>query len=227
MKKIVFSILVLSFLIGACTPATQPSAPAPISDADLQGTANAIAQQTLAVIPVIITPTEPPINTAVVLTATSTEPSVTPTETQSPELLTLTATLGTGTPPSTSDPNSLPTMTLPPPSATPNVLTPVPTDVAMQYGTVPNDYPRGWITVVNKADDETYISLQTSLDNGQSWIDEYPIKKRKSLEVAEPAGRYHYVVWVGATRMTGDFGLGQRHTIQIVIRNASVEVIAK
>jgi hypothetical protein len=227
MKKIVFSVLVLGLLIGACTPAAQPVAPTPISDADLQATANVAAQQTLAAIPTIVTPTQPPTDTPVVVTATNTEPPVTPTETQNPDLLTLTATLGTGTIPATTDPNALPTMTPPPPSATANVLTPVATDVAMQYGTVPNDYPRGWITVVNKADDETYISLQIVLDNGQSWIDEYPVKKRKSLEVVEPAGRYHYVVWVGATKMTGDFGLGYHHTVQIVIRNTSVEIIAK
>ncbi len=227
MKKFLFSVLILGLLTGACAPAAQPAAPTPLSDADLQGTANAIAQQTLQAIPAVDTPTPPPTITPVVLTATNTEApteAVTPTETQNSALLTLTATLSTGAPTSTTGPASA-TGTPAVPSATLNPLTPTETLYPRHYDTIPNDYPRGTVNVINKAKVEMYISMQMTTQEGLVWIDEYPVEK--SIEVIEPVGKYFYVVWVGGNKLMGNFKLGRKDYVTIKVFKDKVEIVQK
>jgi hypothetical protein len=98
MKKMLVMIVMLGFTLSACLPAfTQPqadSSPAPISEADLRATAEILSQQTLQALP---TMPPPPSETPVIVTETETPILETATETPNPVLLTLTATLGTGT----------------------------------------------------------------------------------------------------------------------------------
>ncbi|NOH03525.1 MAG: hypothetical protein HND47_16965 [Chloroflexi bacterium] len=95
MKKLLITVLLSGLVLSACLPATQGAGnPTPLSEADLQGTAAVLSQQTLQAPP---SPTVAPSETPVVLTPTTTADPATPTKTPNPLLLTLTATLGTGT----------------------------------------------------------------------------------------------------------------------------------
>lgn len=202
-------LFVLSVLLGACLPQGAPAAatPTPISVEDLQATAAVLSQQTLQAIP---SNTPRPSETPVVLTPTQTPILETPTETPNPILLTLTATLGTGTVSpevgtggiASSDMTATAGLTFVPGSADPTT-TPHP----QFYGTLPPHLPYGYITLVNKAEVEVYISLRCVTGSGQVTILEYPVKKR--VEATAPSGKYTYVAWVGGRQFTGAFSLSQ------------------
>src|SRR3972149_5912101 len=151
MKKASFMLLALCLTLSACIPAvlqTDVASPAPFSEIDLQATAAILVQQTLQSLP---SPTLAPSNTAVMLTATNTPVQPTQTETQNPILLTLTATLGTGTvmagTPATS-------------AVTPNpALSAAPSETLhpQHYGTMPPNLPYGQIMLINNSKAEVYI----------------------------------------------------------------------
>ena len=226
MKKIFALVILLSVFLSACLPAAlQPQAanPTPISEADLQGTAAVLSQQTLQALP---TQTSAPSKTPIVTTPTNTPTQATVTETQNPVLLTLTATLGTGTVTagtetsgtltSTRAGTSLPTSTSTiNPNSTPNPLTPTTTPHPQFYGTLPPNLPFGSIYLVNKAKVEVYISLRCETKDGYVTILEYPVKK--TVKAKAPSGKYTYVAWVGGRQFTGSFSLstGQDLTINI------------
>jgi hypothetical protein len=223
MKKIFFLMITLGLLVSACgtsaVPQTQPPVvqPSPISEADLQATAAALSQQTLQALP---TQTVTPSNTPVAVTPTNTATTTaTPTQagtstpTQNPILLTLTATLGTGTPfTSTPGPTSAPGTVIPT-SSTPGSATLIPdfgststnVPVPLEYGTMPPDLPGGKIKLLNQSGSETYISLQCTTNDGYHSILEYPVESR--VIAKGPAGYYHFVAWVGGKKFSGNFRL--------------------
>lgn len=218
MKKIVALVIVFGLSLSACMPATfqsQATNPTPISEAALQATAALLAQQTLQALP---TDTSVPSNTPVVTTPTNTLTPATPTETQNPILLTLTATLGTGTvapgteavvgTEATGGSNTTST-----PRNTPNPLTPTTTPHPQFYGTLPPAVPYNYIVLTNKAEVDVYISLRCETSNGSVTILEYPVKKL--IEVEAPVGQYTYVAWVGGRQFTGAFSLSKDKAIKI------------
>ena len=90
MKKILLPTLGLTLILSACMPAfLQPTAP-PAPEVDLNATAAVLVQSSLEALP---SPTSVPSETPVVIveTSTNTVVPVTPSETQNPALLTLTA----------------------------------------------------------------------------------------------------------------------------------------
>jgi len=203
MKKILLPALGLSLILSACMPAfLQPTA-APAPQVDLNATAAVLVQASLDAQP---TPTSAPSETPVVVTETSTSTAipVTPGETQNPALLTLTATLGTGTVAA----SVIGTATTPAPSVTPNPVisvTPSTTEHPRFFGTLPPNLPFGFVTLVNRAKADAYISLQCTTKDGYTTIIEYPVKG--TIEIKAPAGKYFYVAWVGGRQMTGNFRL--------------------
>ncbi len=218
MKKIFFLLVALCLTLSACLPAAlqpQATSPAPPSEADLQATVAVSVQQTLQSLP---TPTLAPSNTAVMLIATSTQTqaTLTPTGTQNPVLLTLTATLGTGTViagtpgASTVTPNptfsAAPTETLHP----------------QHYGTMPPNLPSGQITLINNSRAEVYISLQCTTKDGYVTVIEYPVGRR--VETSAPVGSYVYVAWVGGNKIVGEFKLDQSHDLTLTIFKDRVEI---
>lgn len=222
MKKIFILVLALGVILSACIPAGfQPQAanPTPISEDDLRATAAILSQQTLqAMLP---TETLAPSKTPVVRTPSAAPTQATPTETQNPILLTLTATLGTGTiAPETEAAamtaaviaGTLPFTTTP--SAAPIPLTPT-TPRPQFYGTLPPDLPYGSIYLVNKAKVEVYISLRCVTKDGYVTILEYPVKK--TVKAKAPAGSYTYVAWVGGREFTGSFSLSAEQDLTINI----------
>lgn len=229
MKKLFFLVTALSLILSSCLPAMlQPQATAaPVLVENLEATAAILSQQTLQALP---TQTVVPSNTAVITTPTETPTQATPTETQNPILLTLTATLGTGTVAAGSETSLLGTPgtltvtntgTLPvttTPSATPNPainITITGTAHPQHSGTMPPNLPYGEITLINNSKAEVYISLRCVTKDDYVTIIEYPVKK--IITTNAPAGQYTYVVWVGGRKIVGSFSLGksQDRTINI------------
>ena len=233
MKKIIFLFAALSLTLSACVPAMfQTAAPSPVppSNAELQATAAILSQQTLDALPA---PSLAPSNTPVVVTNTSvptntsTPTQSTPTETVNPILLTLTATLGTGTVtagtaiPGT--PGTPGTSTI-----TPNPAfsaTPTETLYPQQYGTMPPNLPSGDITLINESRAEVYVSLQCTTKDGFVTIIEYPVGRR--VQTGAPAGEYVYVVWVGGNKIVGEFRLGASQYLTMTIFKDRVGIKSK
>ena len=222
MKKIFFLLIALCLTLSACIPAVfQPDAasPVPISEADLQATVAIQVQQTLQSLP---SPTLAPSNTAVLAaTATPTQATPTPAETQNPILLTLTATLGTGTVIAEIPVSGTPGTS----TVTPNpAISAAPTETLhpRHYGTMPPNLPYGQIMLVNSSRAEVYISLQCTTKDGYVTIIEYPVGRR--VKTNAPAGRYVYVAWVGGVKIVGKFGLDKFQDLTLTIYKDRVEI---
>jgi hypothetical protein len=215
MKKMLMTVLTFTLILSACLPAAaqpEPIHPTPISEDDLRATAAVLSQQTLQALP---TPTIAPSETPVFVAATSTPIQETPTETQNPILLTLTATLGTGT--VTGDGQTLAdaTGTLPFTGSSGVPLNPTKTPHPLFYGTLPPNLPFGNISLVNKAKVDVYISLRAVTSQGYVTILEYPVKNR--VDTKAPSGKYTYVAWVGGRQFTGSFSLSKEQDLLISI----------
>lgn len=231
MKKTLIMLVALVLTLSGCIPAVfQPETinPTPLSGADLEATAAVLSLQTLQSLP---TRTVAPSETPVVMTATKTPIQSTPTETQNPILLTLTATLGTGT---VTANNETPASGTPLPGASivisgtlPFTITPsatvnpafsaTPTLEArpLSYGTLPPNLPFGTIALINKAKVDVYISLRGITRDGYVTIIEYPVKS--SVQARAVAGKYTYVAWVGGKQFTGAFSLSKDQALVINI----------
>lgn len=87
---------------------------------------------------------------------------------------------------------------------------PVPTAAAdpvhLSHGTAPPRTPNGEIKLSNRADADVYVSLQGTMSDGSTVINEYPVGGTMTVKV--PAGWYVYVAWVGGEKFTGQFKLG-------------------
>jgi hypothetical protein len=195
MKKAIIFTLGLGLILSACMmPAFLQPATTPAPQVDLPASLTVVVQETLQA---LSTPTVMPSKPAVIVTpsATNTRPPVTPTETQNPILLTLTATLGTAT------------VGVTPGPTTTGTLPPTETLHPRHFGTMPPRLPSGNITLINRSKAEAYISLQCTTKEGYLTIIEYPVNKM--IKFKAPAGNYVYVAWVGGRQMTGVFGLSQ------------------
>ncbi len=232
MKRLFFLTVAIGLVTSACGTAAAPVSvptpalvnPSPINPADLNATAAAMAQQTLAAMP---TNTEPPSATPVPPTETPTEtpsPTFTATqeaftlaETQNPILLTLTATLGTGTPDEATP--FLPAPALP--TSTPDLTTPTETPYPRTYGTMPPNAPAGKVYIFNKAKTEATISLHCTTKEGYTAYIEYPVNG--SLKIKVPAGYYSFVVWVNGKVYRGNFKLQEGGEAAVTIYKDHVE----
>lgn len=221
MNKAVLSIALL-LLTAACLPLT-PAPPPPTIDSNVDnaGTAEAMLKtaiaQTLAVLPTSTPP--PPVNT-VTSPATSTSellPTLTPdiaqTATQAAIDTALFSSTGTfeaitSTPLPATFPAGSATTT-----HTPAVLT---------YGTLPPAVPYAYVTLVNRAKTQAYISLQVVTAQGGPTIMEYPVRGR--IRVQAPVGQYLYVAWVGGRKMVGEFRLHREDDLEIFLYRDRVEV---
>lgn len=229
MKKAFVLVIALCLSLSACMPAlfqTQSTNPTPVSEVELQATAAILSQQTLQALP---TATSAPSNTPVVTTPTKTPTQPTPTETQNPILLTLTATLGTGTAvPDTETAGALSVtstgtlLSTVVPSVTANPLTPTILPQPQFYGTLPPDVPSGSIYLTNKAEADVYISLRCVTSKGNVTILEYPVKKY--IDIDAPVGKYTYVAWVGGREFTGAFSLSNDKAIKIEFFKTRVSI---
>jgi len=226
MKKLFFLAIALSLIISACISANVPPT-APLPTENLAATAAVFVQQTLQGLP---TPTLVPSITPVITTPTEIPTQPTSTETQNPILLTLTATLGTGTAAVGSETSLLETAGAPTASTndallitatatvTPNPafsVTPAGTAHPQYSGTMPPHLPSGEITLINKSKADVYISLRCVTKDNLVTITEYPVKKIVTAKV--PAGQYTYVVWVGGRKIVGSFSLAKSEFLTINI----------
>jgi hypothetical protein len=229
MKNLFVPGIALVLMLSACLPTAsqQPAAAtlAPVSEPNVQATVEVSVQQTLQSLP---TPTLAPSNTPVMVTATQAAtqtPQSTSTETQNPILLTLTATLGTGTA-VTSTPGTPGTLQ---PTATSVVnvnpafsATVTETPHLQYYGTMPPFLAYSNITLNNKSKSEVYISLQCTTSEGYKTIIEYPVSGQ--IKTNAPVGKYIYVAWVGGRQFTGKFALGDGKDLVINIFKDHLEI---
>lgn len=225
MKRFLFALSALGLMLGACMPAfSQPqNVPSPISEADLQGTAAVLSQQTLQSLP---TETSLPSETPVVHTPSHTPTQPTATETVNPALLTLTATLLAGTPSEgtqTSITGTPPTQgSVETPSATTIPPTLDGTARPLSFGTLPPALPAGTLSLFNKSDVDVYISLRCVTKEGYVTILEYPVKQ--NFNVNAPAGSYTYIAWVGGRQFDGSFSLDKDGFITVTFFKDRINV---
>lgn len=229
-------MIAFGLVISACGTSKNPSVPAgaasnpsPISEKDLQATSDVIVQQTMQAMP---TPTLQPSNTPVVVTQTPTiipsttsSPTlaVTATQTQNPILLTLTATLGTGTP---SAGTIIPGNTSGTVQTTviPDFSTPATEPAYPQtYGTMPPNLPFGKVTVYNQAKTEAYVSLQCTTKDGYVSIIEYPLSGNGKTGTKMPAGSCRAVAYVGGNPpFSANFKLRAGGNASVTITNKGI-----
>jgi hypothetical protein len=220
MRKTFFLITAFFLTLSACSPAvpsSQATGPAPLSETDLQATVAVQVEQTIQSLP---TPTLAPSNTPMVITATSVATQTQePTETQNPILLTLTATLGTGT--ATTDmPGALLFTATPNPALS---RTPIGTDYFQYAGTMPPNLPSGHITLINLSKVAVSIALRCETKDGYVTYIDYPVGG-STVSDKIPAGTYTYVAWVGGKKSNGGFKLSVSQGVQFIIYKDRIEI---
>jgi hypothetical protein len=220
--KIVVLGSILALLLSACLPIFTPT-PGPGPTVDVAGTSDALFKtavaQTLTARP---SPTfVPATDTAVISVASATlPPSDTPPPTATlPVDLTATAATATGNiPTATGGPvNVASTATL-----AAGQVTAIWTLAIRKYGTLPPAVPFTYLTLVNKANAEAYISLQVNMPNGEYTVIEYPVKG--TIKIQAPVGSYLYVTWVGGNKMVGNFRLHQDEEFSILLYKDKVVI---
>lgn len=225
MKKLSLILIAIAFSVSACLPAflQQPEVTSPPA-LDLNATAAVLSQQTLNALP---SDTLEPTNTPVIKSPTETPTLATATETQNSILLTLTATLGTGTVNPGSESSLLGTpssSSTPTSSATPSLFNPTITETAhpLHSGTMPPFLPFGHIELLNKSKADAYISMRCVTKEGNVTILEYPVGN--FVNAKAPAGKYTYVLWVGGRQLLGKFSLSKNQDLTITIYKDRVTI---
>lgn len=211
--KLVVLGSILALLLSACLPIFTPTV-GPGPTVDVAGTSDALFKtavaETLTARP---SPTlVPATDTAVIPVASATlPPSDTPPPTATPPVdLTTTAT------------GNVPTATGGPATLAPGQVTAIWTLAIRKYGTLPPAVPFTYLTLVNKANAEAYISLQVNMPNGEYTVIEYPVKG--TIKIQAPVGSYLYVAWVGGNKMVGNFRLHQDDEFSILLYKDKVVI---
>jgi hypothetical protein len=218
MKRAVFSVALI-LMTAACLPLTPaPATPTP-PVVDNAGTAESMLKtavaQTLAVLP-----TDTPLSAVSSATSTFTSaPEALPTETDTmtatlaavdPTLVVPTGTFEAVT--GTTVPENLPV----------GSATTTHTPAVLTYGTLPPAVPFAYVTLVNRAKTQAYISLQVVTAEGGPTIIEYPIRGR--IKIQAPIGQYLYVAWVGGRKIVGEFRLHHEDDLEILLYRDRIEV---
>jgi hypothetical protein len=221
MKKMLFLLTALCFILSACIPAafqTQATSPAP-EIPDIQATVAAQVAQTVQSMPSL---TSAPSNTPVIITVTSaptnTQPPPTLTATQSQSLSTPSAAPGTGTAVATVGTLSATATQVPPQN-----VTPTGTSHYQYYGTMPPNLPFGNVSLLNMSKRDAYISLQCTTVDGYVTVIEYPVGG-STVKAKAPAGQYLYVAWIGGKQFSGNFKLDKSQDRKILMYKDRVEI---
>jgi hypothetical protein len=225
MNKFVFSIVTL-LLIGACV---LPQIPTQITNpvADTAGTAETILKTA-----VVQTLTAQPTQTPLLATGTSTPTSVLPEAAASPTApppseqaatpTTAAPAIGDVSSPVPTGTFDIPTATDIPATRIAGPVTATQTPGVLTYGTLPPAVPFSYVTLINRARTQAYISLQVVTAEGGPTIIEYPVDGQ--VEVKAPTGHYLYVAWVGGRKMVGEFRLHLNEDLTITLYRDRVEI---
>ncbi|MFN8400999.1 MAG: LysM peptidoglycan-binding domain-containing protein [Anaerolineales bacterium] len=78
---------------------------------------------------------------------------------------------------------------------------------------IPNNAVYATIWLINKSEEDVYISLRTSRADGSNAINEFPVGNRMDVEI--PTGWVDYTAYVGGRKFTGGFMVKEdsQHTI--------------
>ncbi len=219
-RAVISSVLIL--LTAACLPLTPSPAPPAPPVVDNAGTADAMLKtaiaQTLAVLPTY-TPL-PPVSSETPTATSASEmllPTLTPdiAQTATQAALSTAQFVYTGT-------FEVATSTAGPVSVPLGSATTTHTPAVLTYGTLPPAVPFAYITLINRAKTQAYISLQVTTAKGGPTIMEYPVHGRINIEA--PIGQYLYVAWVGGRQMVGEFRLHQGDELEISLYRDRIEV---
>jgi hypothetical protein len=220
MNRLAVAALILSVALSACIPGFGPVS-AGKSEATMIALAGTLAAQTVAAQP---TSTVLPSNTPTVTvppTITSTVvPAPTETLTPAPDSQTTASATRTATVTGTLPGTSLATATL---TTVVGIGTASPTDlmVPRTYGTQPPTIAYGRVRLINLAHAQVYISFQCRTQEGLEAVVEYPVSG--TITVSVPAGRCHYVAWVGGREFVGDVGIHKFE--ELVFKFKKTEII--
>lgn len=94
--------------------------------------------------------------------------------------------------------------------------------VPRSHGSAPPGTPNGRITLSNKSKSEVYVSLQGTMRDGSTVINEYPVGGMFDVKV--PAGWYIYVAWVGGRKFEGQFKLSGDSNLTMIFQRDKVTV---
>lgn len=96
------------------------------------------------------------------------------------------------------------------------------TPAVLTYGTLPPAVPFAYVSLINRAKTQAYISLQVVTAEGGPTIMEYPVHGR--IKIQAPVGQYLYVAWVGGRKMVGEFRLHSEDDLEILLYRDRVEI---
>lgn len=211
MNRLFLIALALSLFLSGCIPGLSPMA-AGDAQATSLALAGTLAAQTMIALP---SPTILPTNTltATVPPTATLAPTRTPRNTATPTTVT-TTTAGTSSAQAETSTVTV-TGTLPSPIAsvtsTPTFGfgTATPTDLMIprEYGTQPPLVEYGRIRLINQSKTQVYISFQCTTPDNLYVVVEYPVGG--TITVSVPAGKCHYVAWVGGRQFIGDIRIGR------------------
>ena len=85
------------------------------------------------------------------------------------------------------------------------VVTPTAQPVPLSWSNTTTDFRKGTVLLSNQANGDVYVSLRTTLPDGSSAINEYPVSGTFDVKIA--VGWVDYVAWVGGVKFTGGFHL--------------------
>ncbi len=212
-------VVALGLLLSACLPAfsESQSGPTPFPDEVLRVTAAVISEQTLAALP---TQSPVPTETPVILSPEPNATQPTPTETENPVLLTLTATLLAGTPTPGTPSNETAGSETPTAANQPSTIPGTPSGGVV--GTQAPFLPYGTIQLSNKSDADAYVALRCVTKEGYVTLLEYPVNKNFSVQA--PAGSYTYVAWVGGRQFDGSFKMDKGGFVTIAFYKNRITV---
>jgi hypothetical protein len=218
MKRAVFFVALI-LLMTACLPLTPTAAPPVPPVIDNAGTAEAMLQTAIAGTLAVL-PSDTPM--AAVSTGTSTSsptPEIPPSETGTTAAST--AAVDPALAASTGTFEAI-TSTAGPVLGPAGSATTTHTPAVLTYGTLPPAVPFAYITLVNRAKTQAYISLQVVTAEGGPTIMEYPVRGKTKIQA--PVGQYLYVAWVGGRKMVGEFHLHQEDDLEILLYRDRIEV---
>jgi len=223
MNRLAVAALVLSLVVSACIPNLGPLSSGN-SQATIVALAGTLAAQTVAAQPTpTILPTNPPTATIPpTVTFTSAPPAATVTSTFIPTSQTAAGTTTvTGTLPATGSPSATVSATA---TATatfgPGTASPTDPMVIRLYGTQPPYIKYGRVRLINQAKAQVYISFQCTTEEGLEAIVEYPVSG--TITVSVPAGRCHWVAWVGGREFVGDIGVSRFEEIVFKFKKSEI-----
>lgn len=212
-RRLALALLILALALSACMPGL-----APISAADSQATAIALAgtfaAHTLAAMPSSTPlPTDTPVPTSTPVIAPSATDTPTETATSAPD--TTGTTVSTASATATGSLAASPTATA--------TMGATPTLGPLIHGTMPPAVPFGYVTLLNQSGKVAYIAFRCALANSNlTTVAEYPVFGTHKITL--PAGHCLWRAWVRGQEFSGEVRIKQNVEYMFIFRQKRIIV---